>query len=55
MLPDPYTPSDRPRIFVGRDRARRLLRDKLARGRPRFTIPRFEQFVLEQSLTGGER
>ena len=31
MLPNPYTPGDRPRVFVGRDRERRLLRDKLAR------------------------
>ncbi|GAA1971250.1 ATP-binding protein [Nocardioides panacihumi] len=31
MLPNPYTPSDRPRVFVGRDAERTLLRDKLAR------------------------
>lgn len=31
MLPNPYTPGDRPRVFVGRDRERQLLRDKLAR------------------------
>lgn len=31
MLPNPYTPSDRPRVFVGRDDERTLLRDKLAR------------------------
>jgi hypothetical protein len=31
VLPNPYTPSDRPRVFVGRDAERTLLRDKLAR------------------------
>lgn len=31
MLPNPYTPGDRPRVFVGRERERALLRDKLAR------------------------
>lgn len=31
MLPNPYTPGDRPRVFVGRERERQLLRDKLAR------------------------
>ena len=31
MLPNPYTPSDRPRVFIGRDQERSLLRDKLAR------------------------
>lgn len=31
MLPNPYTPSDRPRVFIGRDEERRVLRDKLAR------------------------
>lgn len=31
MLPNPYTPGDRPRVFVGRERERQQLRDKLAR------------------------
>lgn len=31
MLSNPYTPSDRPRVFVGREDERTLLRDKLAR------------------------
>lgn len=31
MLPNPYTPGDRPRVFVGRAAERQLLRDKLAR------------------------
>ncbi|WGL53412.1 ATP-binding protein [Nocardioides sp. BP30] len=31
MLPNPYTPGDRPRFFVGRATERQLLRDKLAR------------------------
>jgi hypothetical protein len=31
VLPNPYTPSDRPRVFVGREHERSLLRDKLAR------------------------
>lgn len=31
MLPNPYTPSGRPRVFVGRDEERRRLRDRLAR------------------------
>lgn len=31
MLPNPYTPSDRPRVFIGREHERTLLRDKLAR------------------------
>jgi hypothetical protein len=30
-LPNPYTPSDRPRVFVGRDAERDRLRDRLAR------------------------
>ena len=30
-LPNPYTPSDRPRVFVGRDNERDRLRDRLAR------------------------
>ena len=30
-LPNPYTPSDRPRVFVGRDSERDRLRDRLAR------------------------
>jgi hypothetical protein len=31
VLPNPYTPSDRPRVFVGRERERERLRDRLAR------------------------
>lgn len=31
MLPNPYTPSGRPRVFVGRETERRRLRDRLAR------------------------
>jgi len=31
VLPNPYTPGDRPRVFVGRDRERQVLRDRLAR------------------------
>lgn len=31
MLPNPYTPGGRPRVFVGRDDERRVLRDRLAR------------------------
>jgi hypothetical protein len=31
MLPNPYTPSGRPRVFVGREDERRRLRDRLAR------------------------
>jgi len=31
VLPNPYTPSARPRVFVGRERERRRLRDGLAR------------------------
>lgn len=30
-LPNPYTPSDRPRVFVGRESERERLRDRLAR------------------------
>lgn len=31
MIPNPYTPSGRPRVFVGRETERRRLRDRLAR------------------------
>lgn len=31
MLPNPYTPGGRPRVFVGRDEERTALRDRLAR------------------------
>ncbi|MDP3893624.1 ATP-binding protein [Nocardioides sp.] len=31
MQPNPYTPSGRPRVFVGRERERQRLRDQLAR------------------------
>lgn len=31
MIDNPYTPGGRPRVFVGRDRERSLLRDRLAR------------------------
>ncbi|GGF45065.1 hypothetical protein GCM10010922_20960 [Microbacterium sorbitolivorans] len=31
MLPSPYTPSDMPRVFIGREREREELRDTLAR------------------------
>lgn len=49
MLPNPYTPSGRPRVFVGRDDERRRLRDRLAR------VVAYGEMMGPLALTTGPR